>query len=132
MRHPALLLASACLASCAAAPTQRTSYEIESLSSLPGRDLVPQGGPVTPPPSASSRPDWRIGEPLMQGFLGVSEYTSIHREGGGSPDVDGDEGNLDEMPILGGGGQWKLGGENIDYGLEALFSFGGRANASAF
>jgi len=68
---------------------------------------------------------------LMQGFFGVSEYQNVEREGGSSPDVDGDEGDLDEFPLLGGGAQYKFGGERLDYGLEGLFSFGGSANSTA-
>lgn len=68
----------------------------------------------------------------MQGFFGVSQFETIEREGGGTPTVDGDDGDLDEIPFLGGGAQFKLGGERLDFGFEGLFSFGGRANADAF
>lgn len=75
---------------------------------------------------------WTTGRPLMQGFLGVSFYDEVTREGGGTADVDGDSGDLDELPLIGGGAQFKLGGERLDYGLEAFFSLEGRANAAAF
>jgi len=68
----------------------------------------------------------------MHGFLGVSAFDNVEREGGGIADVDGDEGDLDEIPVIGGGAQWKLGGEKLDYGLELLFSLSGIANATAF
>jgi hypothetical protein len=68
----------------------------------------------------------------MQGFFGASFYDKVEREGGGTPPVDGDAGDLDQMPLFGGGAQWKLGGERMDYGLEGFFSFEGRANATAF
>ena len=43
-----------------------------------------------------------------------------------------DDGDLDELPVIGGGAQWKLGGERVDFGLEGLMSFSWRANAEAF
>src|SRR5512144_258374 len=124
MKHLALLLASACLGGCAAVPSRRPAYEMGSIASLSSPELSSDAQPAprgevlaqdsfgAMPPSSSARPEWRIGQPLMQGFLGVSEYSSIRREGGDSPSVDGDDGNLEEMPIIGGGGQWKRGGEH--------------------
>lgn len=72
--------------------------------------------------------NWRNGETLLQGFFGVSEYTNVGIDGA----TDGDSGDLDQVPLIGGGGQWKMGGERVDLGLEGLLSFGGRANAEAF
>jgi hypothetical protein len=68
----------------------------------------------------------------MQGFVGVSLYDKVSREGGSSVDVDGDAGEADELPLFGGGAQWKLAGDNLTFGLEGLFSVAGRSNASAF
>ena len=42
------------------------------------------------------------------------------------------EGELDQLPLLGGGGQWKLGGRRVDLGLEGLLGLSGRADAEAF
>ena len=39
----------------------------------------------------------------MQGFLGVSFYDKVTREGGDAADVDGDSGDLDQLPLIGGG-----------------------------
>ena len=36
------------------------------------------------------------------------------------------------LPVLGGGAQWKLAGERLDLGLEALLSFSSRSNLQAF
>ena len=72
---------------------------------------------------------WNPGQALLQGYFGVSSYDHVSVEGG---EIDGDEGELDQLPLMGGGGQWKVGGRRIDWGIEGLFSFAGRANAEAF
>jgi hypothetical protein len=78
------------------------------------------------------RPRWETGQLVMQGFFGASFFQTVTRSGGSGPDVDGSNEPLSQMPTIGGGGQWKLGGESVDLGLEAMFSFSGRANATAF
>jgi len=144
MKLLALLVLSSCLASCVATRSSTYSRELGSPSLLPStgsaeagsfamssapaaQDGIPLTGPGRP-----GRPDWNRGQPLMHGFFGVSEYETVSREGGGTPSVDGDKGDLDDMPVIGGGAQYKLGGERIDFGLEGIFSFGGRANATAW
>lgn len=67
----------------------------------------------------------------MQGFLGYTSFENISADGSGTT-VDGDEGDVDHLPLIGGGAQWKLGGKRIDFGLEGLLSFAGSANAAAF
>lgn len=73
---------------------------------------------------------WPEGFALIQGFLGVNFLQELKREGGTAPPVDGDD--VDFLPVVGGGGQWKLLGENVDMGLEGLIDFQWRANGSAF
>lgn len=138
------LLLLSTLAGCASAPMHADVHEADAVSFAPSRDLseplplvpgdelINQGPPPPSGPRPPARPLWMPGQPLMQGFIGVSEYSDVERSGGGTPDVDGDDGDVGEMPVLGGGAQFKLGGERLDYGLEGLFSFGGRANAEAF
>lgn len=72
---------------------------------------------------------WQNGQPLMHGFLGVSTFSKVEADNGR---IDGDDGDLDELPLIGGGAQWRLGGRNLDLGLEGLMSFSGRADAAAF
>ncbi len=72
---------------------------------------------------------WSKGQALAQGFFGVTHFSEFEVEGG---NVDGDEGDLDQLPVLGGGGQWKLGGDRVALGLEGLLSFAWRADAKAF
>jgi len=74
---------------------------------------------------------WNVGHPIMQGFVGVSFYDDVSVDNDGA-DVDGDGGDLDQLPLIGGGGQWKLGGQRVDWGLEGMLSFSGRADAEAF
>ena len=74
---------------------------------------------------------WDVNSPWMQGHFGFSKYTTAEVNDG-STIIDGDRGDLDQMPAIGGGGQWKLGGERIDYGLEGLFSISGRGGVTAF
>jgi len=118
-----------CLASCAA-PARRATPE-PAPAPLELRATPP---PQEPYPVARERfkpGTWNTGQPLMQGFFGVSAYSDVSVDGSGS-EVDGDDGDLDQLPLIGGGGQWKLGGRNVDLGLEGLLSFSGRADAEAF
>jgi hypothetical protein len=104
---------------------------VSSAQESPHPDLVrnPQQ-PYPTPTSSRWRSTWPTGAPLMQGFLGVSSFDDVSSDG--SIHVDGDEGDLDELPLIGGGAQWKMGGERADFGLEGMLSFSGRANAEAF
>ncbi|TAH36002.1 MAG: hypothetical protein EYC70_12200 [Planctomycetota bacterium] len=101
-------------------------------------DLPPRGEFRVPRQQPDERPiqrrpgmDWQVGQALLQGFVGWSAFTDVEVDGG-TTDVDGDSGDLDSIPLIGGGGQFKLGGERLDFGLEGLLSLGGRANATAF
>ena len=87
---------------------------------------IPREAPPAPPPL------WRPQQPLMQGFFGVTEFQDVSVEIAGGGHVDGDKGDLDQLPLLGGGAQWKLGGDRIDWGLEGLMSFAWRSDATAF
>jgi hypothetical protein len=82
-----------------------------------------------PPPAKKGRPEWRNGQPLLQGFAGAGFVTDLDRSGGNSPPVE-NSGDI-IMPVLGGGGQWKLAGDGIDFGLEGMLSFGWQSNATA-
>jgi hypothetical protein len=79
-----------------------------------------------------SRPRWETGQLVLQGFLGANLFQTMERSGGSTPDVDGSGETASQLPVIGGGGQWKLGGESVDFGVEAMFSFSGRADATAF
>jgi hypothetical protein len=86
-----------------------------------------------PRPSArSGKPRWLSGQVLMQGFLGAYELETVERNGGDLGPSDGSGESLSRLPAIGGGGQWKFAGERVDFGLEAMISFGWRANAVAF
>lgn len=80
------------------------------------------GGPAGP---ASSQ--WRRGGAVLQGYFGAALLETVERTGGSRPPVDGDA----ELPIIGGGGQWKLAGDRVDFGLEGLLGFGWRSGAGA-
>jgi opacity protein-like surface antigen len=77
------------------------------------------------------RPRWETGQLVMQGFFGANLFQTMKRSGGSTPDVDGSDETASQLPVIGGGGQWKLGGQGVDLGVEAMFSFSGRANATA-
>lgn len=99
--------------------------------SLESHELLAQD-PAPPPRSKRKRQaGWPVGRSMMQGLIGVTDFDDVTRNDG-SNDVDSDGGDLEEVPLIGGGGQWKLGGERIDWGLEGLLSIGWRANAEAF
>lgn len=84
--------------------------------------------PYAPRKSAMGR-KWREGEALLQGYLGVNSIQDLTIKGGDGEDV---EGSVSQYPVIGGGAQWKVGGERVDFGFEALMSIGGRGNVGAF
>jgi hypothetical protein len=77
------------------------------------------------------RPRWEIGQVLLQGFIGVGYLESVTIQGGGDP-VEIDDSQLDNLPVIGGGGQLKLAGEGLDFGVEAMLSFAFRSDLQAF
>ena len=113
------------MTACAAPPARLVAPEIASSAHVPG----PQ---ATPYPDFSTVRKPQHGTPFLHGFIGVSFLEEVSRSGGGAPPVDGTADDLDKWPLIGGGGQWTLGGDRVGWGLEGLLSFGGRANAAAF
>lgn len=81
------------------------------------------------PEPAQGRPRWRQGAALMQGFFGAVLYEG-ERSGGSRPSVSVDYDEM-QVPTIGGGAQWKLAGERIDVGLEAMLAFSWRSDAAA-
>ena len=82
-------------------------------------------------PQQRSRPRWSKGQVVMQGFIGAGEYDTIEVSGGSGGFVDGSGEDSATAPVIGGGAQWKLGGERIDFGIEAMFAVSWRSNATA-
>jgi hypothetical protein len=97
----------------------------------PYSDRALQVGPPPPAPSADQKPAWKQWQPLFQGFLGATFYDTVFRTGGNPFDVNGESGGVNQMLMLGGGAQWKVGGESVDYGMEGLLSFEGRKDGAA-
>ena len=104
-----------CVASCATAPALDRDVRLpDSFDAVQAYEL--------PPPTQTSAPaqrrelQWPRGAALLQGFIGVSYFqeVTVHED---SVVVDGDEGDVDQLPLIGGGGQWKLAGERIDFGI---------------
>ena len=130
-----LALTGLLLASCSATPPARNPMMLVAESPQAPEDSVSQQrelrGPPPPSPAAyTPKPRWDIGRSMAQGFFGWSEYTKVEVDSANG--ADGDAGDMDEMPVIGGGAQYKLGGEKIDYGLEGLFDFGWRSDGTAF
>lgn len=132
LRVPVLLLGLLPLASCAATAVDSLAYDVRGAEPAYARSSQStlQSGPRTAP--EPPKHEWRKGEPLMQGFLGASFFEHVSVDGGSGVEVDGDDGDLDQLPLIGGGGQWKLGGERVAMGLEGLFSLSGRGSTEAF
>jgi len=86
------------------------------------------------PPSlfAGGLGPWPVGAALAQGYVGVFFLESAQLSGGTLPPIDPSDDSLATMPSLGGGMQYKLGGERASFGLEAMIDFAGRADALAF
>jgi len=86
--------------------------------------------PVERPPGLGPR-RWEVGEARPTGYLAVTEYNDITltQSGGGSNLATDDDLSV---PTIGGGFQFKLGGNDIDLGLEILLALSGRGKVSAF
>lgn len=80
----------------------------------------------------SSRPEWEQWQALLQGYIGITANEDVSLDGGSLDPVDGAGSDLDQLGVLGGGCQIKLGGERVDLGIETMVSFSGRANVQAF
>jgi hypothetical protein len=104
--------------------------DLSLLAELQAPGMMDRRNP--PPPSQMKKPLWPVGHTVMQGFLGAYEFETVETNGGDSPDIDGSDDDLSQLPAIGGGGQWKLLGNRLDFGFEAMISFGWRANATAF
>lgn len=85
-----------------------------------------------PQEAKRSKSRWQRGEQVLQGFVGVTFYDEFEQSGGSNIEVDGGSDSASQLPLLGGGAQWKLGGERVDFGIEAMMSFAWRSNATAF
>lgn len=87
----------------------------------------PSGRPPRPAPQGPLQ--WQEGQALLQGFVGVADAQKVER----TDDPESVEGgsDFDAIPVIGGGGQWKLGGDRVDMGLEGMLTLGGRANGGA-
>lgn len=92
-------------------------------------DLNPQSY-GQPKPVGPAR--WYTGQTLMQGYFGALLLETVETSGGNVPPVDGSNDDLAQMPTIGGGAMYKMGGNAIDWGFEGMLAFAGRANASAF
>lgn len=147
-RLPILCLVPFALVSCVTPSSSPSSYSPgPTTAARPGNRPGEQpGDPVSPtstqssyssptPPSQPKPPrkvEWDKGQALMQGFFGATFFEHVSVDGDNGNEVDGDDGDLDQMPLIGGGAQWKLGGDRIDMGAELMFALSGRADAAAF
>jgi hypothetical protein len=77
-------------------------------------------------------PRWERGQALLQGFVGVGYPESLTLAPDDGSTVEIDDAELDSLPVIGGGGQLKLAGDRVDFGLEALMSFAFRSDLEAF
>lgn len=73
---------------------------------------------------------WNRGQYLAQGVIGVNYLSEFMLEGSGTSSIQLDDDEI--LPTFGGGGQWKLAGERLDFGLEAFLSLSGRSDLAAF
>lgn len=75
---------------------------------------------------------WPVGTSLAQGYIGAFFAESADLSGGTFPPIDPSDDALATMPSIGGGFQYKLGGNGVSFGLESMIDFAGRADALAF
>lgn len=118
---------------CASGPAARWQSGFAMLSCVALSACAAQGtrSERTLPEDRLGSQHWERGTTRMQGYVGARIFEDIERRDG-STTVTGSDEELAQVPSLGGGGQWKLGGNRIDYGFEGLFGVNWRANAVAF
>jgi hypothetical protein len=95
-------------------------------------ELQTQGGwavPVPQSPAKKARPQWAPGQALLQGFFGAAFMDQINIDTGSNTTIENNGTTI--LPVIGGGGQWKLSGDKVDFGIEGMFSMGWQANATA-
>lgn len=80
---------------------------------------------------SSSSHGLEAGQVIIQGILGAAKFEDIDRSGGDNPDLPGTATGLSQMPLIGGNWQIVMGGDRIDYGVEAGGSFGFRSDGGA-
>lgn len=128
-----LLLLTAAAAACAS-PRRPVRHSRPAVALRPSQDgslLAQEDAEFWAALAQDRRPRWEIGQTLLQGFVGVSYPDGVTLEDGGDP-VEIDDSELDNLPVIGGGGQLKLAGENFDFGLELMMSFAFRSDLEAF
>jgi hypothetical protein len=76
--------------------------------------------------------DWNPGQMLMQGYLGVIYLSEFSLDRAGAPPVELEEDEYEVLPAVGGGGQWKLAGKSLDFGIEWFLAMSGRTDLEAF
>jgi len=129
-----LFLLTAALAACAGPRWPEHHPRPPAADITPARDgvlLAPQDEEFWAALARDRRPRWEIGQVLLQGFIGVGYPENVTLEGGGDQ-VEIDDSELDNLPVIGGGGQLKLAGESFDFGVEAMMSFAFRSDLEAF
>lgn len=75
---------------------------------------------------------WPVGTSLLQGYIGVFFLDEAEVSGGTTPPIDVTADAFEMLPSLGGGMQYKLGGEVVSWGVETGLDFAGRAEGVAF
>jgi hypothetical protein len=73
---------------------------------------------------------WNPGQVLLQGIIGVNYLSDFTVDSSGTTSIELE--NDEILPTLGGGGQWKLAGRHLDFGLEGFLSLSGRSDLEAF
>ncbi len=94
-------------------------------TTAPARE-APQQDPRAGLPRTRLPSSWRPGDVTLQGFLGAS-FFELSTEGA-SPLEDEDA----TFPTIGGGAQWKVAGDRLDFGFEGLLQFAWNGDISAF
>ena len=135
---PASMLFALCLAGGAPSVPVESEFlrltdalEAAEAQGAPGM-MDRRGGPTAQTANGGFGTRWMPGQSLMQGYLGVLMLEEAERSSGSLPPVDGAEDDLARVVTLGGGAMYKLGGNRLDWGLEGMVAFSGRAGATAF
>jgi len=106
-------------------------------TSQPRRPALQEQDPLAPALRAELEDpgfplSWQVGQVLLQGFGGVKYLSDFRLDGASSGPIELDEDEVEILPVIGGGAQWKLTGRAFDLGLEGFLSFAGRSDLEAF
>ncbi|MFT7485038.1 MAG: opacity protein-like surface antigen [Candidatus Paceibacteria bacterium] len=94
-----------------------------------GHAPVSRNASSTVAPMAADR-GLRKGAVIIQGAFGAAAYEEVRRSGGENPPLGDNGGDLRQMPLIAANWQTVMGGDRVDFGIEAGGALGFRSDST--